>query len=109
MHRVLIVARMDPRSSEEVARLFRAFDSTDMPGRMGTRARYLFSYQGLYFHLQEFDSDDGGSRIELAKTDPKFVQISEDLKPFIQAYDPETWRSPSDAMATCFYRWEDEK
>jgi len=36
------------------------------------------------------------------------VQISDDLKQFITAYDPATWRSPTDAMATRFYHWHAE-
>ena len=105
MHSTLIVARMDPRDNAEVAALFKAFDETDMPHRMGTRRRQLFSYRGLYFHVQDFETADGGERIEQAKTDPRFERISDDLKPFIQAYDPQTWRSPADAMATRFYHW----
>jgi cyclase len=77
-----------------------------MPHVMGTRSRQLFTYRGLYFHLQTFDDDNGAEHIEKAKGDPRFVRISDDLKPFIEAYDPKTWRSPADAMATCFYRWE---
>ncbi|MFI9808907.1 TcmI family type II polyketide cyclase [Streptomyces sp. NPDC052301] len=106
MHSNLIVARMDARSSAEVARLFGAFDATEMPHRMGTRRRQLFMYKGLYFHLQDFDDDNGGELIEEAKADPRFVRISDDLKPFIEAYDPATWRSPADAMAQRFYTWE---
>jgi cyclase len=106
MHSTLIVARMDPDSSVDVAKLFAEFDAGDMPHRMGTRRRQLFSYRGLYFHLQDFDSDNGGELIEQAKSDPRFMRISDDLKPFIQAYDPATWRSPADAMATRFYTWE---
>lgn len=106
MHSNLIVARMDPHSCADVARLFSAFDKTDMPHRMGTRRRQLFSFHGLYFHLQDFDSENGGKLIEEAKTDPRFIRISEDLKPFIEAYDPATWRSPADAMAKRFYSWE---
>ncbi|MFI8192477.1 TcmI family type II polyketide cyclase [Streptomyces sp. NPDC085946] len=105
MHSTLIVARMNIESSAEVGKLFAEFDKTDMPHRMGTRRRQLFAYKGLYFHLQDFDTDNGGELIEDAKTDPRFVQISEDLKPFIEAYDPATWRSPADAMATRFYHW----
>lgn len=106
MHTNLIVARMDPRSSDEVAQIFGDFDQTEMPQRMGTRRRQLFSYRGLYFHLQDFDDALGDTRIEQAKTDSRFIQISADLKPFIDAYDPDTWRSPADAMATRFYSWE---
>jgi len=105
MHSTLIVARMEPHSAARVADLFKAFDETEMPHRMGTRRRQLFSYRGLYFHLQDFDGEDGRVRIEDAKTDPRFVGISEDLKPFITAYDPLTWRSPADAMAERFYHW----
>ncbi|MGW0857676.1 TcmI family type II polyketide cyclase [Streptomyces sp. NPDC002690] len=106
MHSTLIVARMKPGASADVARLFNEFDATGMPHRMGTRRRQLFSYRGLYFHLQDFDEDNGGALIEEAKTDPRFIGISEDLKPFIEAYDPATWRSPADAMAKRFYTWE---
>ncbi|MEW2511232.1 TcmI family type II polyketide cyclase [Streptomyces sp. NPDC046870] len=106
MHSTLIVARMAPEASTEVAQLFTAFDSTEMPHLMGTRRRQLFTYRGLYFHLQDFDAADGGERIQHARNDPRFVGISNDLKPFIEAYDPATWRSPADAMASRFYSWE---
>ncbi|MFD8571760.1 TcmI family type II polyketide cyclase [Streptomyces sp. NPDC059639] len=106
MHTTLIVARMDPAASLDVAGLFHEFDATDMPHRMGTRRRQLFAYRGLYFHLQDFDADHGGERIEAARSDARFIGISEDLKPYIEAYDPATWRSPADAMATRFYDWE---
>ena len=101
----LIVARMRPADSEQVARIFGEFDDTELPAIMGTRRRQLFHYRGLYFHLQDFDSDHGGAAIEEAKTHPLFVQISQDLKAHIEAFDPATWRSPSDAMATRFYDW----
>ncbi|MCT4356432.1 TcmI family type II polyketide cyclase [Streptomyces sp. Je 1-79] len=106
MHSTLIVARMDEASHAEVARLFAEFDRTEMPHLMGTRRRQLFAYKGLYFHLQDFDTDNGGELIEQAKTDPRFVGISQDLKPFIEAYDPATWRSPADAVARRFYTWD---
>ncbi|MGK5530985.1 TcmI family type II polyketide cyclase [Streptomyces sp. URMC 129] len=105
MHSTLIVARMAPDVSGDVARIFGEFDKTEMPGLMGTRRRQLFSYRGLYFHLQDFDDDHGGTVIEETKTHPLFVKVSDDLKPFIEAYDPATWRSPADAMATRFYHW----
>jgi cyclase len=106
MHSTLIVARMDPGSQAEVADLFAEFDAGDMPHVMGTRRRELFHYRGLYFHLQDFDGEHGGEAIQEARTRPEFVRISNDLKPFIEAYDPATWRSPKDAMATRFYHWE---
>lgn len=105
MHSTLIVARLHPGSGEDVARLFGAFDETEMPDAMGTRRRQLFTYRGLYFHLQDFDSEHGDEAIEEAKTHPLFQQISSDLKPHIGAFDPDTWRSPADAMAKRFYHW----
>lgn len=105
MHSTLIVARMDPRSATDVAQRFSEFDQTEMPHRMGTLRRQLFAFHGLYFHVQDFASADGGERIEEAKNDERFVAISADLAKHITAYDPETWRSPSDAMASQFYHW----
>lgn len=107
MHSTLIVARMAPDSGGEVASLFAEFDRTEMPEIMGTRRRQLFSYQGLYFHLQDFEGD-GGTAIAAARTHPLFMKISEDLKAHIDPYDPATWRSPADAMATRFYAWESQ-
>ncbi|MFJ6721894.1 MULTISPECIES: TcmI family type II polyketide cyclase [unclassified Streptomyces] len=104
-HSNLIVARMDSMSSDQVAQLFTEFDKTDMPERMGTLRRRLFMYKGLYFHLQDFAEDDGGRRIQESRHDPRFMKISHDLLPFIQPYDPATWRTPADAMATRFYDW----
>ncbi|MFI0722868.1 TcmI family type II polyketide cyclase [Streptomyces sp. NPDC021224] len=106
MHSSLIVARIEPGGGSDVARLFADFDRTEMPHLMGTRRRQLFQFRGLYFHVQDFDENNGGERIEEAKADSRFVRISEDLKPYIQAYDPATWRSPADALATRFYNWE---
>jgi len=78
---------MAPESADSVANLFADFDSGEMPDLMGTRRRELFHYRGLYFHLQDFDDDHGGTAIESAKTHPSFVRISADLKAFIEAYD----------------------
>jgi len=108
MHSTLIVARMQPESGDDVAEFFAKFDTTEMPQLMGTRRRQLFHYRGLYFHLQDFDRDDGGDAIEATKDHPLFVGISQDLKAHIEAYDPATWRSPADAMATRFYHWRAE-
>lgn len=105
MYSTLIVARMEPRDGAAVARLFDKFDRGHMPALMGTRRRELFHYRGLYFHLQDFDGEQGGEVVEQTRTHPDFVRISADLREFITAYDPQTWRSPKDAMATRFYHW----
>ena len=107
MHSTLIVARMNPDSTYDVARIFSEFDTSEMPRRMGTCRRQLFAYRGLYFHLQDFDEDhDGAAAIDSAKTDPRFIRVSDDLRPHIEAYDVATWRSPADAMASRFYHWQ---
>jgi cyclase len=104
MYSTLIVARMAPEHGDDVAGLFTELDRTELPHLMGTRRRELFSYRGLYFHLQDFEHD-GGEVIQEHRQHPLFVQISQDLKAYIDAYDPATWRSPKDAMATRFYHW----
>jgi cyclase len=109
MHSTLIVARIKPGSEADVARLFEEFDATEMPQLMGTRRRQLFSFHDLYFHVQDFDDEHGGTAIEEAKAHPLFVNISEALKAFIDPYDPDTWRSPADAMAGRFYQWTDRR
>ena len=101
----LIVAKMHPEHAASVAGLFTEFDKSEMPWRMGTLRRQLFTFHGLYFHLQDYAVDDSRAAIEEAKTDPRFQRISADLRPFIEAYD-QGWRSPSDAMADCFYTWQ---
>lgn len=105
MYSTLIVARMAPESAPNVAKLFADFDATDMPHMMGTRRRELFSYQGLYFHLQDFDEENASHRIDSARSHPLFQGISDNLRPFIDPFDPRTWRSPADAMAERFYHW----
>jgi cyclase len=108
VYSTLIVARIKPQASGAVADLFEKFDKSDMPNLMATRRRQLFHYHGLYFHLQDFDDEQGEEAIEAAKSHPSFVRISSDLKEFITAYNPQTWRSPKDAMAARFYHWTAE-
>jgi cyclase len=109
VHSTLIVARIKPGAEGDVAKLFEQFDTTEMPQLMGTKRRQLFSFHDLYFHLQDFADDSGGTAIEEAKTHPLFVDISEALKAHIDPYDPATWRSPADAMAHRFYHWTDRR
>jgi cyclase len=37
---------------------------------------------------------------------PEFRSVSEELSAYVSAYDPQTWRSPKDAMAHRFYHWD---
>lgn len=105
MHQALIVARMAPESAPEIAKLFAASDSGELPHLVGVTRRSLFQFGDVYLHLIESDRPPGP---EIAKvTDhPAFKDISDKLTAFVSPYDPETWRSPKDAMAREFYRWQ---
>jgi cyclase len=104
MYTTLIIARIQRPEFAAISDIFGEFDHTEMPERMGTLRRQLFHYRDLYIHAQDFAEDHGADQVEQAKEDPRFIQVSKDLRPFFEAYDP-NWRGPKDAMASCFYRW----
>jgi len=104
MYTTLIIAKIQKPDFATISELFGEFDRTDMPERMGTLRRQLFHFHDLYVHAQDFASDHGSAKVMQAREDPRFVQISQDLRPFFEPYDP-SWSSPKDAMASCFYRW----
>ncbi|SER90618.1 cyclase [Lentzea xinjiangensis] len=106
MHRTLIVARMVPEAADEVAAAFAESDRhSGLPAALGVRARSLFRFGELYLHLVESDRPLAEA-VAAHRDDPRFRRISQDLSPFVSAYDPGTWREPKDAMAHEFYRWE---
>ena len=106
MHRTLIVARMVPDTAAEIAAVFADSDRhSDLTAAIGVRARSLFQFGDVYLHLIEGDRPVAEAVAE-HRHDPRFLRISEDLRPFVSAYDPEVWREPKDAMAYEFYRWE---
>jgi hypothetical protein len=105
MRRTLIVARIKDGAEDAVADLFAASDATELPHRVGVRSRTLFRYHGLYFHLIEADAEVRPA-VDRLREDPLFRRLSDDLDAHISPYDPKTWRSPADAMATSFYHWE---
>jgi cyclase len=103
MYRTLIVARIRPGAEPDVARLFAASDATTLPTDLGVEQRVLYSLNDLYIHVVDHVEPD--LSLSGARDHPGFRQVSEDLRPFISAYDPATWRSPADAVAREFYRW----
>lgn len=107
-HSTIVVNRMDSSSIPKVSALFAELDATDFPSRMGTRRRQLFTHHDVYFHLQDFPDVDGKAVIAGAwkERDPRFIRICEELDPFMTVYDPATWRSTADQVATPFYHWE---
>ncbi|MER5648135.1 TcmI family type II polyketide cyclase [Streptosporangium sp. NPDC002524] len=105
MERILVVARMRPSSETEVARLFAESDRTELPELGGAVSRSLFSFHDLYFQLMEV-RENAQHTMGQIRQHPEFLRLSENLTRFIEPYDPPTWRSPRDAMAREFYRWE---
>jgi cyclase len=104
-HAALIVARMDPGSADKVAEIFARSDRTELPGLVGVRRRSLFRYGDVYIHLVDGDRPMGPA-IAAVREHPEFVRVSRELDAYVRPYDPATWRSPADAMAEEFYRWE---
>lgn len=104
MNRSLIVARLTPGAERNVADIFARSDATALPVEIGVRERALFGFHGLYLHLIDFDQPPEQA-MQQAQRFAGFRSISDELRPHIQAYDPDTWRSPKDAMARCFYHW----
>lgn len=105
-YRSLIVARMNPGSADAVADIFARSDRGELPGLIGVTGRSLFRFgDDLYLHLIEADRPPGPAVAQHAKH-PEFLHISDQLSRHVSAFDPETWRSPADAMAQEFYRWE---
>jgi cyclase len=105
MHQALIVARMAPGSAPDIAKIFTESDRGELPHLIGVTGRSLFQFGDVYLHLIESEQDPGPA---IARTagHPEFRDISERLSAYVSAYDPATWRSPKDAMANCFYRWD---
>lgn len=105
MHRALIVARMRPNSASSIAEVFSASDEGELPHLIGVSGRSLFQFGDVYLHLIEADGPPGPAVAKYA-AHPAFKDVSDRLSVHVEAYDPSTWRSPKDAMAQEFYRWE---
>ena len=105
MEKTLIVARMLPGSEQDIATVFAASDATELPRRIGVQSRTLFRFHDLYMHLIEAEQPLTAA-VDSRREDPLFREVSQNLAPFVSAYDPDTWRVPSDAMAKAFYRWQ---
>ncbi len=106
--RGVIVARIKPGSEADVARIFAESDATELPRMTGVRHRSLYVLDDVYIHLVETD-DEFASAVEGVRDHELFKDISHKLDPYIQPYNPETWKSPRDAQAREFYSWEPEQ
>ncbi|MET8948350.1 TcmI family type II polyketide cyclase [Streptomyces sp. NPDC004542] len=108
MHQALIVARMAPGSAAGIAEIFEDSDRGELPHLVGVARRSLFQFGDVYLHLVESEQDPGPA-IAKVTGHPEFRGISERLSAYVSAYDPQTWRSPKDAMAHRFYLWERDR
>ncbi|MEU5909763.1 TcmI family type II polyketide cyclase [Micromonospora sp. NPDC047527] len=104
MDRSLIVAKVVPTAEEQVAEIFAESDATELPRLVGVRHRSLYRLHDLYVHLLETEHPAQGA-VEAVRDHPEFVRVSDRLRPYVSPYLP-TWRSPRDAMAQCFYRFD---
>lgn len=104
MSRLLIVSRIIPGAEGRVAQIFAESDATELPGLTGVTHRSLYCLHDLCVHLME-TSDVDPDALAAARNHPLFRQVNERLSAHTSPYLP-TWRSPRDAIAGCFYRWD---
>jgi cyclase len=104
MSRTLIVARMRHGSEDAVKHIFAESDLGELPRMLGVRERRLYRFHDLYFHSIE-SNEDLALPLAGLREHPLFADINKKLSAHVTAYDPATWRSPSDAMAREFYLW----
>ncbi|MBA4860729.1 TcmI family type II polyketide cyclase [Streptomyces sp. PSKA54] len=96
---------MAPGAAPDIAKVFADSDSGELPHLVGVTRRTLWQFGDVYMHLVEADRPPGPAIAKVADH-PAFRDISDRLSAYVSAYDPETWRSPKDAMAQQFYLWE---
>ncbi|AHH97477.1 hypothetical protein BC739_007843 [Kutzneria viridogrisea] len=101
----VIVARIKPGAEPDVARIFGESDAGPLPVEMGVAGRWLYSLEDVYLHLMERTDASLARAVQDNHGKPAFAKIVDDLSPFISAYNPQSWRSPVDAVAKEFYRW----
>lgn len=103
MNQIMIVAKMSAQDAPAVADIFTRSDATSMPEEIGVIGRSLYRFHGIYVHLIDF-AVPAGEAMRTAQRLPAFRTVSDELRPYIDAYDP-NWGSPLDAMADRFYHW----
>ena len=103
--RGVIVARIKPGCEEKVAEIFAESDATELPKLTGVRHRSLFVLEDIYVHYVEMDEAFAES-VDKVRGHELFRDISKKLEPYIQPYNPATWKSPKDATAREIYAWD---
>ncbi|MCW3841940.1 TcmI family type II polyketide cyclase [Micromonospora yasonensis] len=103
----VIVQRIKPGAEADVARIFAESDAGPLPAELGVAARFLYSIDDVFVHLIEQDASVAES-LRHNHQKPAFGRLMAELAPYVEAYRPESWRGPQDAVATVFYRWQAE-
>jgi cyclase len=106
LHRGVIVARIAPGTEQQVADAFRRSDASDLPRLAGVVRRGLYRLGDVYVHVVDTRTDFD-EVVQDIHAHPLFTQVSAELARYVTPYDPEAWRSPRDASATCFYEWHE--
>ncbi|MFD2765062.1 TcmI family type II polyketide cyclase [Micromonospora eburnea] len=104
MSRLLVVSRIVPGAEGRVAQLFAESDATELPSLTGVRHRSLYCLHDLCVHLMELADVEPDAAAE-ARSHPLYQLVNERLSAHTSPYLP-TWRSPRDAVASCFYSWD---
>lgn len=104
-NRGVIVGRLRPGAEEEVAAAFAASDATELPDLVGVVSRRLYAIGDVYIHVVDTERPFAEG-VASVRDHPLFQEVSDRLRPFIEPLDPDTWRSPRDAFAREFYRWD---
>ncbi|MBM0238406.1 TcmI family type II polyketide cyclase [Micromonospora sp. ATA32] len=102
----VIVGHIKPGSEPDVARIFGESDAGPLPVKLGVTGRWLYSIDDVYVHLLERTDAAIADATGQDHEQPAFAKIMGDLSPFISPYNPDTWRSPEDAVAKEYYRWQ---
>lgn len=105
---MVIVQRIKPGAESEVARIFGESDAGSFPTEMGVAARSLYSIDDVYLHLMERTDEAVAGGLGKNHHSTAFAKIMEELSPYTNAYNPDTWTGPQDSVAKEFYRWRAE-
>lgn len=104
MNRLLVVSKITPGTESRIGEIFAKSDATELPTITGTRHRSLYCLNDLFLHLVETDQTDPAA-IATTHRHPLFVELAKGLSEHVSPYLA-TWRTPTDGMARCFYRWD---
>src|SRR5215212_2991287 len=98
MHHALIVARMAPQSAPDIAKVFAASDSGELPHLVCVTQRSLFQFGDVYLHFIESEGEPGPAIAKVTEH-PAFRDISDKLSAYVSPFPAGdgAWMSAGDA------------